>query len=280
MVVRENGKGIWRLWIVGILTVLVTGCTLLLQPPVATSPHLLLGNPSNAAANPNSADNYLMLKPQYALSYNNSKHRPNWVSWQLNRDWLGSVPRRNDFRPDESLPSEWYAVTPSDYNNSGFDRGHLVPAADRTRTVADNSATFLMTNILPQAPDNNQGPWAELENYCRGLVRRGRELYIIAGGYGTKRAIGDEKIAAPSHVWKVIVILEQPSQGLVGIRSETRVIAVDMPNNQGIRNTPWQDFQVSIDHIESKTGYDLLSAVPEPIQAVLESKVSRAFIGS
>jgi endonuclease G len=70
-------------------------------PSPVSSIHLTLENPSNAAAtDPN---NYLMVKPQYALSYNNSKGIPNWVSWQLNENWLGSVDRDDKFRPDPTL---------------------------------------------------------------------------------------------------------------------------------------------------------------------------------
>lgn len=123
------------------------------SPSTVASVHLALGNPSNADTDPN---NYLMIKPQYALSYDNSKGIPNWVSWQLNQSWLGSVDRKNDFRPDITLPVGWYQVRPSDYTGGGYDRGHMTPSGDRTRTPEDNSATFLMTNMIPQAPKNNQ----------------------------------------------------------------------------------------------------------------------------
>lgn len=265
----------WKTWILGVLLLGMVGCSILLKPPAATSPHLLLGNPSNAIPSTGSPDNYLLEKPQYVLSYNNSKRIPNWVSWQLQAADLGAIPRRNDFRPDPSLPSDWRAVTPSDYNGSGYDRGHMIPSADRTATAADNSATFLMTNILPQAPDNNQGPWAELENYCRDLVKQGKELYIVAGGYGNKRAIAKAKIIPPVRVWKAIVVLDQPGQGLKGITPNTRVIAVDLPNSQGIRESDWRSFRVTINQIEAATNYDLLSNLPEDVQEALESRVDR-----
>lgn len=252
-------------------SVYLGGCTLLQQPPRTDSPHLLLGNPSRATASLSTPNNYLMRKPQYALSYNNQKHIPNWSSWQLNAAWLGAVPRRNDFRPDPDLPADWLHVTPSDYNGSGYDRGHMTPAADRGNTPENNSATFLMTNILPQAPDNNQGPWADLENYCRDLVRQGKELYIVAGGYGDRRPI-KRGILPPAQVWKTIVVLDRPGLGLSGVTASTRVIAVLMPNQQGIRETDWRTFRVSVDAIEAQTGYDLLSNVPEAIQKVIEGR--------
>ncbi|MBR8838821.1 MAG: DNA/RNA non-specific endonuclease [Stigonema ocellatum SAG 48.90 = DSM 106950] len=73
--------------------------------------HLTLGNPSNAIASVSSPDNYLMIKPQYALSYNRSKGTPNWVSWELNKSYLGGVDRQNNFRPDNTLPAGWGRVT-------------------------------------------------------------------------------------------------------------------------------------------------------------------------
>lgn len=123
----------------------------------STNPHLLLGNPSNATATVTTPDNYLITRPQYALSYNRNKGIPNWTAWQLNKNWLGSLPRP-PFTPDTTLPNGWYQVKPNDYSGSGFDRGHMVPAADRNKTEANSKAVFLMTNIIPQAPDNNQGP--------------------------------------------------------------------------------------------------------------------------
>jgi len=82
------------------------------------SVHLTLGNPSGASASVSNPDNYLMVKPQYALSYNRSKGTANWVSWELNKSYLGNVDRQNDFRPDDTLPPGWERVTPSVYSRS------------------------------------------------------------------------------------------------------------------------------------------------------------------
>ena len=90
--------------------------------------HLKYGNPSKA--NSKDINNYLLERPQYALSYNCKTGIPNWVSWQLNRSWLGSVDRSDDFRPDGDLPNGCYAVRPNDYRGSGYDRGHLTPSGD------------------------------------------------------------------------------------------------------------------------------------------------------
>src|ERR1041384_7006144 len=154
-------------------------------PTPTLSEHLTMGNPSNAVTDVAQPNNYLMDKPQYSMSYSRDNGGPNWVSWHLDASWLGSTPRQDDFRADTTLPTGWYRVQATDYSGSGFDRGHHTPSADRTNTVASNSATFLMSNMMPQSPDNNQGPWESLESYCRSLVSSGNELYIIAGGSGS-----------------------------------------------------------------------------------------------
>jgi endonuclease G, mitochondrial len=122
----------------------------------STNIHLTMGNPSGAVANTSSPTNYLLEKTQYALSYHNGNNTPNWVSWHLDSSWLGSTPRQDDFRADTTLPSGWYRVGSTSYSGSGYDRGHMCPSGDRTNSVATNSATFLMTNMIPQAPTNNR----------------------------------------------------------------------------------------------------------------------------
>jgi endonuclease G len=247
----------------------LAGCTSLLPNLTTGSPHLALGNPSNA--NANQPNNYLITRPQYAMSYNRDAAIANWVSWQLDKTWLGTSDRQNDFRSDDSLPQGWYKADPRDYTNSGYDRGHLAPSADRTKSPADNSATFLMTNIVPQTPDNNRGPWSELEKYSRSLVDQGKHLQIIAGVQGQKGKIGRGKITVPNQLWKIIVVQDRPGN----VTTNTRVIAVSMPNQQGIKDRPWQQFRVSVDDLERATGWDFLNAVNPDIQKVIEARVDR-----
>ncbi len=249
-----------------------------IAPAQTSSVHLRMGNPSGAGTS--SLNNYLLTKTQYATSHNCSRGIPNWVSWQLNSSWLGSAPRQDNFRADTSLPSGCYQVTSSDYTGSGFDRGHMTPSADRTDTTTNNSATFLMTNIVPQAPDNNQGPWADLEDYCRDLVNQGKELYIISGSYGSggtglngyATTIASDRVTVPARTWKVIVVLDAPGSAS-SVTTSTRVIAVDMPNSQGIRYDDWRSYRVSVDTIESRTGYNLLSSVSDSVESSIESRV-------
>ncbi|RYZ20516.1 MAG: DNA/RNA non-specific endonuclease, partial [Chitinophagaceae bacterium] len=187
-----------------------------------SSENMALGNPSGAVADAASYTNYLMVKTQYSLSYNRNRATPNWVSWHIDPTWLGGAARQDDFRADASLPTGWYRVGGTSYSGSGFDRGHNCPSADRTYSTTDNSATFLMTNMIPQAPTNNQQTWANLENYCRTLVNQGNEVYVIMGAYGTggtgsngtASTIDAGRITVPNRIWKVIVVLPQGSSDL------------------------------------------------------------------
>ncbi len=267
-----------------LVALLSGGCQLMHRNvSVADSIHLTLGNPSHAVAP--AADRYhLFLRSQYALLYDRTTSTPAWASWQLNASWLGNL-SRPEFTPDPEMSTGWFTVTPRSYTGSGFDRGHIVPAADRNRTPEDSAAVFYMSNIAPQAPDNNRGPWEQLESYCRTLVRSGKELYIIAGptgqggvgSIGEKDAIANNKITVPAAFWKIVVINNQPSLGLTGVTQNTRVIAVLIPNRQGIKEDNWQTFRTTIRELEQRTGYDFLSNVPSAVQNVLETQAKEPF---
>ena len=244
--------------------------------------NLALGNPSEATVSSSSPTNYLLSKPQYSGSYDQAKGTANWVSWHLSQAWLGSTTRQNNFRPDASLPTGWYRVTSTDYTGSGFDRGHLCPSGDRTGTDSDNSATFLMTNIVPQAPNNNQQTWEQLESYCRSLAKAGNELYIIAGpsdsggsgsNGGTTYTLASGKVTVPASVWKVVVVLPVGTNDLRRVSTSTRVIAVRMPNTQSVNAHGWEYYRTSVDELEGLTGYNFLSLVPASVQAVIEARV-------
>jgi endonuclease G len=241
-------------------------------PVPSTNEHLTMGNPSGATTDVNNPFNYLMEKPQYALSYHRDNGRPNWTSWRLDSTWIGSTARQDDFRPDPALPSTWYHVTATDYSGSGYDRGHMCPSGDRTNSVANNSATFLMTNMIPQAPTNNQQTWANLESYSRTLATSGNELYIISGGNGTSGYIANGHVAVPTYTWKVIMVLPNGTNDVSRVTTSTRLIAVWIPNNNSVVSD-WKQYRVSVDYVESMTGYDFYSNVSTSIQSTIESKI-------
>jgi endonuclease G len=241
-----------------------------LAGPPAQSVHLELGTP----ADKDPSDDHLLIKPQYALSYNKTKNVPNWVSWNLNAGHFGDAPRfKGKFIADTSLPEGFYRVRHEDYVGSGYDRGHMVRSEERTRSPEDNKTTFLLTNILPQQHDLNAGPWLRLEEHCQDLAQKEkRELYIMAGGIFGKRpeTIG-EGVAVPDSCFKIVVVLEK-GQGAADVDDATRVIAVVMPNTTGILSNDWGRYRTTVDEIERRTGYDFMPRLAESLQAALESR--------
>jgi len=251
------------------------------SPPASVSQHLLLGNPSRATADTTNASNYLLENVQFSLSYHRDRGIANWVSWHLDPSWMGTAERLDDFRPDARLPLGWYRVKPGDYAGSGFDRGHFCPSADRTRSEADNSATFLMSNMMPQAPNNNRITWENLESYTRKLVESGNEAYVIAGAIGTggtgingglTHTLAGGKVSVPAFTWKIVLVLPVGEDDLARISTSTRVIAVKMPNTQAVNTHSWAYYRISVDELETLMGYDFLSSLPVSVQAILEAK--------
>lgn len=236
-----------------------------------TNDALVLGNPSNAVTDLNQPDNYLVTHNGYALSYNKSRGAANWVAWHLEKSNIGMAERTNAFAPDTTLPREWWIV-PSDYTDSGYDRGHMLPSKDRSDSIENNRLTFLMSNMQPQSPKLNQKTWKYLEDYTREVINQapGNEAYIYAGCYGDKGRIKD-KITIPTRCFKIIVVLEEGDDDLNRIDVLNRIIAVDMPNDETV-STRWRSYITTVDDIEKKTGFDFLSNLPNYLQASLESK--------
>lgn len=238
------------------------------------SKHTTLGLPSPSSTS--DVNSFLSVKSGYVISYNSGRKVPNWVSWELNTSYLGSVARQDDFRPDNTLPASLPQAQLADYSGSGFDRGHMCPSADRTLTVTANSQTFYLTNMVPQAANNNRGAWADLENECRNIARTGKELFVISGGVfsGSSRTIGSG-VSVPDKTFKVIVVLNAVGQGPANVSTSTRVIGVMMPNSdsQISLSADWHNFRVSVDAIEAATGDNFLSDVDPTVQAVVEARV-------
>jgi endonuclease G len=242
------------------------------------SPNVRFGLPSPARADPKQREDYLIERPQYALSYNAETRRPNWVCWRLRQEDLGKA-QRGPFEPDPLLPRGFAKVTTHVYDGSGFDRGHMCPAQDRSRTQKDMDATFYLTNVVPQSPASNQKAWERLEAYCRDLAQRGHVLYIAAGPQGTGGAgkngpaeeigKGRVKVAVPVKVWKVILVLPRED---AEPRKNTRVIAVVMPNDQTV-GLDWAKYRVPVRQVEKLTGLKFFSALPEDLAAALKEKV-------
>ena len=257
----------------------------------AENSSLYFGNPTDAFTDTAFTENYLMIKPQYTLSYNTQTLCPNWVAWHLDKENMGDADRSDDFRPDKELPEGWYGVKKADYqfNKYGFDRGHVCPSADRTATKEDNSMTFLMTNMVPQTPDNNRVIWMHFETFERELVTAGNEVYIIAGPYGSggtspKGTFDNIPISlksgetyymnVPAYTWKVLIAIPSGTDDLERVDSTATAIAINVPNQTGMQKTgDWEQFLCSIDDIEEMTGYDFFELLPDNVEDVLEKAV-------
>jgi endonuclease G len=259
------------------------GVTVGTDAPPATGDNsdLLFGNPSNALSSLVSGDNYLIDQGYYVESYNSTKATPNWVSWHLDNTNTTNVSARlNNFAAFSGLPPGFYPVQSNSYSGSGFDRGHNCPSADRTSSSDANAATFLMTNMIPQASQNNEQTWEHLEVYLRTLTDEGNEVYIIMGSYGTggsgsqggvTTTINSGHVTVPSNVWKVAIVLPKGNADLTRVSSSTRVIAVNTPNVNTI-STDWTKYIVTVRDIEKATGYNLFSNLPQSIQDAIEVK--------
>lgn len=246
------------------------------QPPVGDvagelpNRNVRFGLPAPADS---SREAFLIERPQYVLSYNDTTRTPNWVSWQLVASDVGKADR-GPFEPDPLLPKGFAKVTEGVYTKSGFDRGHMCPSKDRSDSEENNDPTFYTTNIAPQSPNLNQKAWERLERHCRDLVRKGKELYICCGPHGVggtgRFGAADEigggkvKVAVPARFWKVILVLPQGAKP----GRDAELIAVVMPNHMGVEEE-WQGWRVSGREVETLTGYRFFPALPPELSEAL-----------
>ena len=283
---KKDNTLLWVVLLVIFIVVIISVC----RRPISKTPqpenknvttdnsNILLGNPTNATRNSSNIENYLIDHIYYVESYNSTKGIPNWVSWHIGASDLGVIDRRDDFRADNNLPNGWYEVSPNNYRNSGFDKGHNCPSGDRTASQEANSSTFLMDNIVPQAPRNNEQTWEHLESYCRDRVKEGNEVYVVMGNYGVggtgskgyKKMLGNG-LTVPAHIWKVVVILPDGNNDLARINDNTKVIAIDTPNDNSI-STNWMNYTTTVSDIQHNCSCDLMSALPASLQDKLENR--------
>ena len=206
------------------------------------------------------------------MDYNDTKHQANWVSWSYTSGDTGSGGRQDTFRADTSLPSGFLQIGSATFD-TGYDRGHMCPSGDRTISVADNDATFLMSNMIPQTSANNQGLWAKFEAYCRALASGGNEILITCGpgDFGTATISNGMKL--PGSVWKVIVVVP-PGAGTAASRITTncRVIAINTPNASTGLGT-WESYITSVEEIEAATGFRFFSAITPSVATYLKNVV-------
>ena len=241
------------------------------EAAIASSIHVALGVPRDS----DGSDDHFLDEQAFVLSYNPKKRVPNWVAWRLDRSYFGSVGRGDDFRPDPALPAGFYRVNESDYRHSGYDRGHLCPSGDRKDSRADNSRTFLFTNIEPQLHELNAGPWEQFEEYVRKRAQQGQIVYAVAGGvFSAPYPTIGNGVAVPAANFKIVVLLGE-GQGKGDVSAATEVLSVMMPNQRGVAEYDWTSYLTTVDAIEQASGYDFLTAISEPVQRVIEARVAQ-----
>jgi len=242
------------------------------------SANVRFGMPAPASKDPSNRLAYLIERAQYTLSYNDKTRTPNWVSWRLRAGDIGKA-KRGAFEPDPLLPRGFTRVTTHVYDGSGFDRGHMCPAQDRSASQEDMDATFYLTNVLPQSPASNQRGWERLESYCRTLAKEGHVLYIACGPAGVggegkngpADMIGKGRVTVtvPAKLWKVVLVL--PGEDAEP-RRNSRVIAIIMPNDQSV-GYDWAKYRTSARHIEKLTGLRFFGTVPDDVAEALRAHV-------
>lgn len=197
------------------------------------------------------------------VSFNSDTHQPNWVAWELlDSEVTGESGREPGFLVDPEVDG---CALPDDYRLTGFDRGHMAPAGDMKWHPQAMRESFYMTNICPQAGDLNRGAWKKLEEKCRQRAKADSALIIICGPMfdksGPSARIGATGVAVPQSFFKVILapFVEHPW-----------AIGFIMPN--GYVAGGMQKAAVSVDKVEELTGYDFFSALPDSIEADIESR--------
>jgi endonuclease G len=188
---------------------------------------------------------------------------PLWVAHTLTPEQLdGAAARRpSRFRQDRHLASP--SAADRDYRSSGFHRGHLAPAADFSSSEAVR-ATFLLSNAVPQTPSVNTGPWRRIENAVRLAARAAARVHVFTGALfeGEPITIGPAQIAVPSHTYKVILVIQDDSAAM---------FAAIVPNHENVSG-PLDQFAVTVDEIEHRTGLDFFSELEDPLENDLESR--------
>jgi len=253
---------------------------------VATASGVVYGNHAEFGepADGDASDDYVLRRTEFTSSFNRTRNIPNWVSYNLDATHIVPGQDRCDcFTYDPLLPADFARYTTADYTGAGavagfgIDRGHLTRSFDRTAGSLDNARTFYFSNIIPQASDNNQGPWAAFESHLGGLAQNdNREVYVIAGASGSQGTVKNEGlITIPSVTWKVAVIMPR-DQGLANVDShdDVQVLAVVMPNVAGIRTTDWQTYLTTVNEVERVSGYDVLALLPDGVESLMETGLS------
>ncbi len=189
----------------------------------------------------------------YAFGYAEEYEQALWVTYKLTYDELKNkkVFRTDDFREDPRVLTR--TAQPADYSKSGYDRGHLAPAADMGWSKKVMSESFYMSNMSPQAPSLNRGIWLKLEDKTRDIARKESEIFIVCGPYFENgkdiETIGENKVAVPHGFYKVLFDLTPPRK-MIGFMFPNKKCKDDL-----------KDYAVTVKEVENKTGLTFFPAL-------------------
>lgn len=242
----------------GVGLLLLVGLVAAQSPPERCREFLEYGLPA--------ARGELLCRAGFALSHDEARKAPLWVAQRMTPERLVNRVKRSDrFKPDPDLKPGQRAEL-EDYRGSGYDRGHMAPAADMRWSAQAMEESFYLSNMAPQiGPGMNRGIWSNIEDAIRGWVAKRGELFIYTGPiFQTPQTevIGPNQVAVPTHFYKVVF---DP------VRVET--IAFVVPNAPH-PNRRIDEFITSVRDIEARTGLDFLNRINPAVQALIEEAVA------
>lgn len=242
------------------------------QPVIPDSANLeipLCGhkNTNNGKSGKNSESHEIHEHTGYTLCYREEYEQAEWVAYCFTRDELvKNASRSNNFHADPSISTG--SATPEDYTKSGYDRGHLAPAADLSWSEQAMDDSFYMSNMSPQTPSFNRGIWKKLEEQVRLWVEKFGTVYVVSGPVLEKtapeyKAIGKNQVSVPEYYYKAL--LARTEDGTF------TAIGFILPNEK--RTESFYEFAVTIDEVEKRTNLDFFPALPDNIENNVESKI-------
>ncbi len=200
----------------------------------------------------------------FSLAYSEEYEQPLWVAYELTKKEVrGTISRSNNFAPDPTIKTG--SATLSDYKKSGYDRGHLAPAADMKWHKKAMNECFYMSNMSPQKAEFNRGIWKDLESQVRKWAVENSALLVVTGPIFSSRPrrIGKNRVAVPNAYYKVVIDYRLPTRKGIGFI---------IPHNGSKKSL--KSFAVSIDKVEKETGIDFFYALPDNDENSLEKKIN------
>lgn len=211
---------------------------------------------------PKGTPEQILERTGYVASYNKVTLLPNWVAWHLTAERTEGSAKRSgvDFAEDTEVPEP--RATDWDYYNSGYDRGHMCPAADNKWSKKAMEESFLFTNMCPQNGNLNRGDWNEMEMACRKWAKKYGDLYIVCGPIlykGKHKTIGKNKVVVPEAFFKVVLRTGDNPQAIGFIYKNTS------------GNRPKDSYVNTVDEVERITGIDFFPSLPDDVEKNVEA---------